>query len=231
MVLSTEALPLLAADPVGDWILLKEVQCDLGIKIPKELQRSRIVFFERNRQLVNKPRLLTPQALVVPAHELELLGLLRVRPQHSQMSMIGAQKLSEHPSIKWITLRAALPKPIPRPIQSFGVDGIDLHPMIQQKIHNPALGLLYGAPKLYPLSAPTIEPTPKVRQPLRALLHLHLCNPIPHLIYDAHLMDLVGPIHSQIVSSHNPSSLNLVFPRSPNGRFALYRSSQGTTFY
>src|SRR5213594_589703 len=211
-VLSRKVLPLPKAQLMQSlwcWILFEEIQRHRGVQGPKDLYRPYVVFFESHLQLVQYPRLVPHKPLMISREDLKLLSLLGVGFQRPQMHVVGAQKLTKHPGIKRITLRAALPKPIPRPIQRLGVDRKNLHPVIQKKIHNASFGLLYRCPKLYPTGAALIKPTTKFCHPLHTLLHPHLGHPATSLISHVHLMYPVPPINPQVVSSHI-SSLNLL---------------------
>src|SRR5713226_4607608 len=209
-VLPRKALPLLETQPTQSlwcWILLEKIQSHRGVQGPKALYRPHVVFFERHLQLIEYPRLVPHEPLMISREDLKLLGLLGVGLQRPQMQVVGAQKLTEHPGIKRIALRTALPKPIPRPIQSLGVDRVDQYPVIQNKIHNPPLGLLYGRPKLDPFASSLIEPTTKLCHLLHSLLQPHLGHLFTSLISHRHRMHPVSQIDPQVVSSHN-SSLN-----------------------
>ena len=165
---------------------------------------------------------------MIPREQLKLLGLLRAGLQRSQMSVIGPQKLRQHVGIKRVTLRLAHTKAIPDPIQRLGIDRIDHHPMIQKKIYNPSRRFLDGRPQLDPLSPALIKPTAKLGQPLDILQDLLLHYFLAFRIADPHLMKLIGPIHSHIVSLHFLFLLLhcvLPIPIAVNGKFALYRSS------
>ena len=165
---------------------------------------------------------------MIAGEQFQLLGLLGARLERSQMSMIGAQILRQHVSVKRITLRLAHAKAIPDPIQRLGIDQIDHHPMIQKKVDNPSRRLLDGRPQLDPFSPALIEPTAKLGQPVDILQNLLLDDFVALGIAGPHLMKLIRPIHSQIVSLHFLFLLLhcvLPIPIAVNGKFALYRSS------
>src|SRR5713226_9798926 len=154
---------------LGGRILGEKIQRYLGFKIAKDLQRPWIVLFKRATEQIEYPRLMAPQAVVIPREQFKLLGLLRAGLQRSQMSMIGAQVLRQHVSVKRVILRLAHAKAIPDPIQRLGIDWIDHHSMVQQKIHYPSRRLLDGRPQLDPLSPALIKPAAKLGQPVDIL--------------------------------------------------------------
>src|SRR5918996_932757 len=184
MFTSGEALPLLTAK-FGQchWggIALKKIARDLRFEIAKDLQRSRIVLFESDLELLEQSCVVALHSVLVPSQQFKLLSRLRVGLKSSHVGVVGPNKLREHVSIKTIALRLTHAKPIPGPIHRLGIDRIHLHPMIQKKIHN------------------------------------------------VHLVHLVRPIHSQIISLHLLVLLSSVFPipKAVNGRFALDRASRG----
>ena len=171
---------------------------------------------------------MTPQPVVISSEHLKLLGLFGVGLKSAQMNMIGSKKFRQHISIEGIALGLAHAKPISGPIQGLRVDRIDHHPMIQQKIDNPPLGLLDGRPKLYLFCLTFMEPTAKLAHALGTLLNLHLGYFVALGIADPYLVKFISPIHSQIVSLHFVFLLFhcvLPIPIAVNGKFALYRSS------
>ena len=207
----------------------EKIQRDLSVQTLKDLQGNRIIFFKRYPDLIEQPGFLPPQPLVIPSQHLKLLALGGIGLKSAQMSMIGPQKLRQHISIKTIALRWTHAKPIPSPIQGLGVDRIDHHTVIQKKIHNPAFRLLDRCPKLNSLTAALLKPPSELSQPVSGLLDFQLSYFSSTLITHIQLVALIRPIHSQIISRQ---SLILLFcllpiPRAVNGKFALYRSSQG----
>jgi hypothetical protein len=170
---------------------------------------------------------MTPQPVVIAGQQLKLLGLSRVGLQRSQMRMIGSKKFRQHISIEGIALGLAHAKPIPGPVQGLGINRIDHHPMIQQKIHNPPVWLFDTGPKFDALCPTLMEPAAKLAQAFHALLDGHLGYFLALVIADPHLVKLVGPIHSQIISLQLLCLLVcfLPIPSALNGKFALYRSS------
>jgi hypothetical protein len=130
-------------------------------------------------------------------------------------------------SIKGVALGLAHAKPVPDPVQGFGINRIDHYPVVQQKIHNPPLGLLDGRPKLYLFCLTFMEPTAKLAHALGTLLNLHLSYFLALGIADPYLVKFISPIHSHIVSFHSLFLLGCVLPIpiAMNGKFALYKSS------
>src|SRR5574341_578563 len=227
-----KTLPVPAAklrERLWGWIPFEKIPRDLRFQIAKDLQGPRVVLFERDLELIEQPSFLAHQAVVIPSEQLKLLGLMGVGLQRSQVSMIGPNKLRQNVSVKRITLGLAHAKPIPDPIQRLGIDRINRHPVIQKKLHNPPVRLLDGRPKFYLFRLTLVEPAAKLAHPFWTLDHLHLDYLLALWITDPHLMKLIRPIHSQIVSRHFLFLLPCVFPipRAVNGMFALYRSSKG----
>src|SRR5215475_13837493 len=225
-----KAVPMLAPklrESLRGGILLEKIQRYLGFQIRKNLQGSRIVLFECADQLIEDSRFLAPQPVLIPTEHLKLLGRIRVRLKRSQVSVIGPNKLCQDVSVKGIALGLAHAKPVPGPIQGLGIDRIDHCAMVQQKIHYPAMGLLNGRPKLDLLSSVLIEPAAELAPPLYSLGDLHLDNFLALWITHPHLIELIRPIHAQIISLHALLLLGCVLPipTALNGKFALYRSS------
>ena len=142
------------------------------------------------------------------------------------MSMIGPDKVRQHMSIKGVALGLAHAKPVPNPVGGLGINRIDHYPVVEQKIHNPPLGLLDGRPKLYLFCLTFMEPTAKLAHALGTLLNLHLGYPLALGIADPYLVKFISPIHSHIVSFHSLFlCCVLPIPIAMNGKFALYKSS------
>jgi hypothetical protein len=211
------------------WTGFEKIQGDLGFQILKDLQRPRIVLLKSDPDLIDKTGFLASQTLVISSEHLKLLGRNRIGLKDAQMSVIGPQKLGQDPSIKAVRLRWAHPKPIPGAIQSFGIDRINHHAVIQKKIHNPPVRLFDGRPKLDSILAALIEPTPQLSQLIKSVLNFLLLYFSSTLITDVKLMGLVGPIHSQIMPWQLLFLLSCVWPIpiALNGKLALYRSSTG----
>src|SRR5437867_2223318 len=181
-------------------ILLEKIQRNLRFQIRKDLQRPRVILFERHLDLVKEPSLVTPQPVVIAGEHLKLLSLFGVRLKSAQMSMIGPQKLCQHIRIKGIALGLAHAEPISGPIHSLGIDRIDHNSMVQKKINDPPVGLFDGSPKLYLFRLTLVEPATQFAHALGTLLCLHLCYFFALKITDPKLVKFIGPIHSHIVS-------------------------------
>ena len=166
---------------------------------------ARIVRLERGRQLVDQARLLADLPLAVLREELEFLGRLRARLQGSQVRVIRAEELGQHPGVKRITLRPALPKPIPGPVQRLGVHRVDHDAMVEQEIHHPAVGPLNRRPELEPLRPPLVQLPAPLAQALRGVRHRARGELRPALIHHPDRMRLIRPIDSEVVA-HSPSS-------------------------
>jgi hypothetical protein len=89
------------------------------------------------------------------------------------------------------------------------------------------MGLLDSGPKLDSLGPALIEKAAKLSQSLDILDDLLLDDFLAFKITDPHLMKLIGPIHSQVISLQLLYLLVylLASPSALNGKFALYRSS------
>src|SRR4029434_7723368 len=214
---------------LGSRILFKKIQRRLRFQIRKDLQGPRVILFESYPNLIEQPRFLTHQPMLIAAEHFELLGLLRAGLKRPQMPMIGPEKFCQYIGIKRIALRRAHAKSVPGPIHGLRVDRIDHHSVIQKKIHNPPLWLFNGRPKLAPLGPAFIKPAAKLRQLLHRLTYLLLGYFLALSITDPYLMKLIRPIHSQMISLHFSFLLRCVvpIPSASNGQFALYRSSGG----
>src|SRR5262245_744708 len=153
------------------WVLLEKIQRYFGFQIRKILQSARVILFELHLDLIDKPSFMAHQPVVVAGEQFKLLSRLGTRLQSPQVSMIGPQKLRQHISIKGIALGLAHPKPIPGPVQSLGINRIDHHPAVQQKIHHAPVRLLDSRPKLDPFGLTLTKPTTQLAQPLRTLLY------------------------------------------------------------
>src|SRR5690348_14965443 len=170
---------------------------------------------------------MTHHPAIIPTQKLKLLGLFRTRLQHFQMRLVSAHKLSQDVGVKQIALRVAHPVAIPYTIHSLGIDRIDRHPVIEQKIHNPPRRFLNGRPQFTSLDSFLIEPPPHLGQILRSLCHLDLFGLVALLVAHAYLMQAIPPIYSNVVTLHCLALLyfRIPIPIAPNGKFALYRSS------
>ena len=210
-------------------ILLEKIQGDLSLEVLEDLQGPDIILFERGGELIEQPSLVAPHSALIPTEQFKLLSLLRARSKRSQVRMIAPEKLRQHIGIECIALGVAHPMTIPYPIHRLGIDRVNLHPVIEQKVHDAPRRLLNGRPKLNPLGSSLVEPAPDFCQPLRALLHFHLFYFFPFLIAYVHLVQAVSPIHSYVVSFHCLLLLRYVIPIpiALNGKLALYRPSQG----
>src|SRR4029434_926318 len=118
---------------LGSRILFKKCQRRLRCQIRKDLQGPRVILFESYPNLIEQPRFLTHQPMLIAAEHFELLGLLRAGLKRPQMPMIGPEKFCQYIGIKRIALRRAHAKSVPGPIHGLRVDWIDHHSMIQRK--------------------------------------------------------------------------------------------------
>src|SRR5438067_2553273 len=118
------------------------------------------------------------------------------------MGLIGSKKLRQHVGIKSIALRAAHPIAVAHSIDGLGIDRIDRHSMVQQKIHNTSGRLLNGCPKPKPLGSLLVEPAPDLGQTFDALCHFEISYLLALLITHIHLMQAVAPIHSDVITLH-----------------------------
>src|SRR5262245_48777340 len=177
MVTLGKSVPALAVkfrESLRGGIRLEKIARDLALQIAKNLQRPRVVLFESDPDLIEKPRFLTHKSLVIPTEHLKFLCLCRVRLKSSKMCMIGPQKLRQYIGIKGVAFRLAHAKAIPGPIQRFGIDRINHHSVIQKKIHNPPMRLLDRRPQLYLFSFSLMQPSTEFAHGLRLLKHHHL---------------------------------------------------------
>src|SRR5438552_13691760 len=208
-------------------IFLEKIQRYIRFQIRKYLQRPHIVLFEGSTQLIEQSSFLPHQPVLIPSEQFKFLSRIGVGLKRSQMTVIRPHKLRQYVSVEGVALGLAHAKPVPGSIQRLGVHRIDHHPVVQKKINYPSVRLLYSCPKLDSLCPILIEPAAKLSQSLDILDDLLLDDFVAFRITDPHLMKLIGPIHSQIVSLQLLCLLGLVLPISvaPNGMFALYRSS------
>src|SRR6516165_1447935 len=191
-----------AGHGIWRWIGLQELprqdRRQLG-----HLQAPRVVRLERIRQLVDQARLLPDLPLAVLRKELELLGRFRARLQGLQTWMIRAQEVGQHSGVKGIALRPPLAKPIPGPVQRLRVHRVDHDAMVEQEVHDPALGPLNGRPELEPLRSPLVQLPAPLDHPLRRVRHRARGDLRPALIPDPDRMRLIRPIDSEVVA-HSP---------------------------
>jgi hypothetical protein len=233
MVALSKAVPAPAIklrESVRGGVRFEKITRDLSLQIAKNLQWPRVVLFEGDLDLIEKPGFLARESLVIPTEHFKFLRRYRVGLKSSKMRMIGPQKLRQYIGIKGVAFRLAHTKSISGPVQCFGIDRINHHSVIQKKIHNPPMGLLNGRPKLYPFSLSVVQPTSEFAHGLRLLKHLHLSYFLAVWIADPNLVEFLSPIHSQIVSLHFLVLLlhhMVPIPSAVNGMFALYRSSTG----
>src|SRR6266542_1416933 len=141
-------------------ILLEKVQSNLGLQVPKNLQGPGIILFERGGELIEQATLVAPHSALIPTEHFKLLGFLRARSKRFQVRLIGSHKLCQHIGIKRITLRAAHPIAISHSIHRLGIDRVNLHPVIEQKVYDASRRLLNGRPKLKSLGSFLVEPAP-----------------------------------------------------------------------
>jgi hypothetical protein len=231
MVAFGKAVPAPAIKPresLWGGIRLEKIARYLAFQIAKNLQRTRVVLFESNPDLIEETGFLTHESLVISTEHLKFLGLHRVGLKSSKMRVIGPDKLRQHIGIKAIALRLAHAKSIPGPIQRLGIDWVDHHPVIEKKIYNPPVRLLNCPSQLYLFSLSLMEPSTEFAHRFRLLKHLHLDYFLALWVADPNLVEFLSPIHSQIVSLHFLVLLLrylLPIPTAVNGKFALYRSS------
>src|SRR2546422_704142 len=234
-MLLSESVPLLTAKlRERRWgrILLEKIHGYTRLQIPKNLHGARIVLLESDLELIEQPRFVAHHSLLIPSKYLKLLGLLRVWPKGSEVTMVGPKKFRQYPSIKGIALRLTHTKPVPSTIQDLRIDRVNHHPTIQKKIYNSSVGLLDRRPQLNPFSSALIEPVPHFRHPFRALLEFHFHYLCPVLITPVQLVHSVSPIYSQIVSRHFVVLLRCLFySNSCERNVSLISVLDGTTFH
>ena len=76
-----KAIPLLWAkirQSPRSRILFEKIPRDLGFQISKNLQGTRIIFFESYPNLIEEPRFLTPQSMLIPSEQFKLLSVIGV---------------------------------------------------------------------------------------------------------------------------------------------------------
>src|SRR3989441_8901036 len=108
---------------------------------------------------------------MVAREPLELLSRLGAGPQRRQMAMICPQERRQDARVERITLCAAYPEAIPRPVEGLGVHWEHEDAMVQQKVDDAALRFLDRGPELDALGPPFVEPPPPLAQPLRRVRH------------------------------------------------------------
>ena len=209
-------------------IAREKIQSHLGLDVLKDLQGPGVILFERGGELIEQATLESHHSTLIPTQHLKLLGFLRARSQHFQVRLIGSEKLRQHVGVKGIALRAAHPIAIPDPVHRLGIDRINFHAVIEQKVHDAPRRLLNGCPQLKALGSLLIEPAPDLGQTFDALWNFHLSYLLALVIADIHLMQAVAPIHPYVISFHCRSFLRYVIPIpiALNGKLALYRSSK-----
>ena len=57
-------------------ILFEKIPRDLGFQIRKNLQGTRVILFERYPNLIEQPRFLTPQPMLIPSEQFKLLSVI-----------------------------------------------------------------------------------------------------------------------------------------------------------
>ena len=75
--------------------MFEKIPRDLCFQIRKNLQGARIIFFERYPNLIEQPRFLTPQPMLIPSEHLKLLSVIGVGLKRSQVSVIGPEKFRQ----------------------------------------------------------------------------------------------------------------------------------------
>src|ERR671918_363696 len=222
-MLPGEAFPIGRVHLLGGsrrWVGLQEVQGPSRTHIWEYLQGQRIELFQGRHQLVDQPCLVFDQTAVVAGQEFKLLGFGRARPQRSQVTMIGAQKLGQHPGVKPVALGPTGAEPVPGPVQAFGVDRVDHDVVVQEELHNPAMGLFDGCPELDVRIAAFMQPAAKVAQFFRSFLHHPLLHAFPSLIPYPHRVFLVGPVNPDVPACQLIPSVRFITPGPQDGRTA-----------
>jgi hypothetical protein len=107
--------------------MFKKIPRDLRFQIRKNLQGARVILFERYPNLIEQPRFMTPQPMLIASKQFKLLSLSRVGLKRSQVSVIGPEKLRQDMSVKGVALGWTDAKSVSGPIQRLGVDRIDYH--------------------------------------------------------------------------------------------------------
>ena len=94
-------------------------------------------------------------------------------------------------------------------------------------------GFSIAAQSSIPSSPALIEPAAKLTQPLHILDYLVLGYFLPLCITDPHLMKLIRPVHSQIISLQLLFLLRYVkpIPSAVERKVSLISVLYGTTFY
>src|SRR5215831_822905 len=184
------------------WIACKKIQSQLRVQVPKGVQGPGIILFERDGELIEQASFVTPHSALIPAQHLKLLSFLRTRLQRFQVRLIGSEKLRQHIGVKRIALRATHPIAIPHSIHRLGINRINLHPVVEQKVHYPPRRLLNGRSKLPPprlfarrANAPSRPAPPRSL----VLLYLLLSCP-PHHLRTPDAAGLPNPLLCNIVS-------------------------------
>src|SRR5437667_9365132 len=184
-------------------IPLEKIQGDLSLQVLKGLQRPGIILFERGGELIEKPSFVAHHSALIPTKHFKLLSFLRARSQRSQVRLIGSEKLRQHIGIKRIALRAAHPIAIPHSIHRLGIDRVNLHPVIEQKVYDAPLRLLNRGPKLKSLGSFLVQPAPDFCQPLPpGSLAISSLLPFshPHRLRTPGASGLPNPLPCSIVS-------------------------------
>src|SRR5262249_52162743 len=181
-------------------ILLEKIHCYARIQITENLYGPRKVLLQSDLELIEQPCFMAYHSLLIPGEHLKLLGLLRVRPKGSEVTMVGPKKLRQYPSIKGVALGLTHAKPVPSTIQGLGINRVNHHPMVQKKIHNSPVGLLDRSPKLHPFSPALTEPAPHPPHPSSPLLDFHLPYLSPFLTPHVQLVSSSPPTPPQIAS-------------------------------
>src|SRR5919197_3037688 len=82
MLLARKAIEILVFERIEigrSRVASQEVQSDIGVEIAKGIQRSRVILFERNGELIEQASFLAHHASMIPTQKLKLLGFVRSR--------------------------------------------------------------------------------------------------------------------------------------------------------
>src|SRR5262249_32508626 len=142
------------------------------------------------------------QPLAVLREVLQLLRRLGAGMQGGQPQMVRAQEVGGHPGIKQVALRAALPEAIPGPVQRLGIDRVDEHAVVQQKVHHAPLGALDRGPELDPPGAPFVQLPAPLAQALGRVRRRAGRDRLARVIDPPDGMRLIRPIDPKVVAHH-----------------------------
>jgi hypothetical protein len=136
--------------------------------------------------------------------------------------MIRAQEVGQDTRVKRVTLGATLPKPISSSVERLGIHGIDGHAMVEQKIHDGAVGPLDRRPQFDALSAPLVQLPAPLAQAFRRVRDGAGRDLQAARIHNPDSVGLISPIHSEVIA-HSFSSFGLrpERPWSRNGEVGL----------